>query len=49
MTANTNTGGRILVDQLHTHGVTTGFCVPGESYLAALDAFHDTWQKLGVS
>ncbi len=42
MTANTHTGGQILIDQLHTHGVTAVFCVPGESYLAALDAFHDT-------
>jgi acetolactate synthase-1/2/3 large subunit len=35
------TGGEILVDQLVAHGVTHAFCVPGESYLAALDAFHD--------
>jgi acetolactate synthase-1/2/3 large subunit len=35
------TGGEILVDQLVTHGVRHVFCVPGESYLAALDAFHD--------
>jgi acetolactate synthase-1/2/3 large subunit len=34
-------GGQILVDQLEVHGVDTVFCVPGESYLAALDAFHD--------
>ncbi len=37
----TRTGGEILVDQLLVHGVTHAFCVPGESYLAALDAFHD--------
>ncbi|MFN8188697.1 MAG: thiamine pyrophosphate-binding protein [Gaiellales bacterium] len=36
------TGGRILVDQLRLHGVDRIFCVPGESYLAALDALHDT-------
>jgi acetolactate synthase-1/2/3 large subunit len=36
------TGGQILVDQLVIHGVRHVFCVPGESYLAALDAFHDT-------
>jgi acetolactate synthase-1/2/3 large subunit len=35
------TGGEILVDQLIVHGVQHAFCVPGESYLAALDAFHD--------
>jgi len=34
-------GGEILVDQLLVHGVQHVFCVPGESYLAALDAFHD--------
>ncbi|HEX5507703.1 MAG TPA: thiamine pyrophosphate-binding protein, partial [Pseudolabrys sp.] len=31
----------ILVDQLVVHGVRHVFCVPGESYLAALDAFYD--------
>jgi len=35
------TGGQVLVDQLVTHGVKQLFCVPGESYLAALDALHD--------
>ncbi len=38
---NTRTGGQILVDALRIHGVDRVFCVPGESYLAALDAFHD--------
>ena len=37
----TRTGGEILIDQLVLHGVQHAFCVPGESYLAALDAFHD--------
>ncbi len=37
----TRTGGQILVDQLRIHGVRHVFCVPGESYLAALDAMHD--------
>jgi acetolactate synthase I/II/III large subunit len=32
------TGGQVLVDALKIHGVDTVFCVPGESYLAALDA-----------
>jgi acetolactate synthase-1/2/3 large subunit len=34
-------GGRILVDQLVAQGVEHVFCVPGESYLAVLDALHD--------
>ena len=38
---NRRTGGRILVDALRIHGVDTVFCVPGESYLAALDALYD--------
>jgi acetolactate synthase-1/2/3 large subunit len=36
----TRTGGEILVDQLAIHGVRHVTCVPGESYLAALDAFY---------
>jgi acetolactate synthase-1/2/3 large subunit len=36
----TRSGGEILVDQLGIHGVRHVFCVPGESYLAALDAFY---------
>jgi acetolactate synthase I/II/III large subunit len=35
------TGGEILVDQLLIHGVRHLFCVPGESYLAVLDALLD--------
>src|SRR4051794_9732520 len=35
------TGGQILVDQLITQGVERLTCVPGESYLAVLDALHD--------
>ena len=35
------TGGRILVDQLLAQGVVRATCVPGESYLAVLDALHD--------
>lgn len=38
------TGGRILIDALALNGADTIFCVPGESYLAALDALHDTQQ-----
>ncbi|MDI4665288.1 thiamine pyrophosphate-binding protein [Xanthobacter autotrophicus] len=39
--ANTKTlrsGGEILVDALKIHGVDRVFCVPGESFLAAIDA-----------
>jgi acetolactate synthase I/II/III large subunit len=36
------TGGQLLVQQLITHGVQQLFCVPGESYLAVLDALHDS-------
>ena len=35
------TGAQILVDQLAIHDVDTIFCVPGESYLAVLDALYD--------
>ena len=34
-------GGRVLVDQLRRHGVESVFTVPGESFLAVLDALHD--------
>ncbi len=36
------TGGRILVDQLKINGCDRVFTVPGESFLAVLDALHDT-------
>jgi acetolactate synthase-1/2/3 large subunit len=38
---NMRTAAEVLVDQLIVHGVRHAFCVPGESYLAVLDAFHD--------
>lgn len=38
--SNLRTGGQILVDQLKIHGVELAFCVPGESYLAVLDALY---------
>src|SRR5438045_2110384 len=38
---NVRTAAEILVDQLIKNGVRHVFCVPGESYLAVLDAFHD--------
>jgi acetolactate synthase I/II/III large subunit len=37
----TRTAAQILVDALKIHGVDTAFCVPGESYLAVLDALYD--------
>ncbi|HEY9553316.1 thiamine pyrophosphate-binding protein [Allosphingosinicella sp.] len=40
--SKTRTGGRILIDNLVAQGCDRIFCVPGESYLAALDALHDT-------
>jgi len=38
----TRTGGQVVVDQLELNGVELAFCVPGESYLAVLDALHDS-------
>jgi len=38
----TRTDGRILVDQLRIQGCDRIFTVPGESFLAVLDALHDT-------
>ena len=39
--AEARTGARVLVDQLLIQGVDRLTCVPGESYLAVLDALHD--------
>jgi len=36
------TAAQILVDQLVLQGVDRVFCVPGESFLAVLDALHDS-------
>ena len=33
-------GGQLLIDQLALEGCDTAFCVPGESYLAALDGLY---------
>ena len=38
---NTRSGAEVLIDQLIANGVQHAFCVPGESYLAVLDAFYD--------
>jgi acetolactate synthase-1/2/3 large subunit len=40
------TGGRVLVDALLGHGVDLIFGVPGESYLATLDAFYDVRNRV---
>jgi acetolactate synthase I/II/III large subunit len=42
------TGGRLIVDQLLIHGVKDVFCVPGESYLAVLDALHDADVRITI-
>jgi acetolactate synthase-1/2/3 large subunit len=39
-------GGQLLVESLVALGARKGFGVPGESYLAVLDALHDTQGKL---
>ena len=36
------TGGQLIVDCLEANGATHAFLVPGESYLAVLDALHDS-------
>jgi acetolactate synthase I/II/III large subunit len=41
LSAPPRAGGQILVDQLLLHRVEHVFCVPGESFLAALDALYD--------
>jgi acetolactate synthase-1/2/3 large subunit len=45
----TRSGGRVLVDQLVLHGAELAFGVPGESYLAVLDALHDAPLRLIVT
>jgi acetolactate synthase-1/2/3 large subunit len=45
---NARAGGQILVDQLAAQGVEHVFCVPGESYLAVLDALHDSALQVTV-
>lgn len=42
------TGAEVLVDQLLIQGVQDIFCVPGESYLAVLDALHDAEVRVTV-
>src|SRR5439155_12542882 len=38
---DSRTGAQVLIDQLVIHGVRHIFCVPGESYIAALDAMNE--------
>ncbi len=45
-TPEERTGGQVLVDCLLAQGVDTAFGVPGESYLAALDALYDVSDRL---
>ena len=40
-TDGTRTAAEVLIDQLVIHGARHMFCVPGESYIAALDACYD--------
>ncbi|MXN17876.1 thiamine pyrophosphate-binding protein [Pseudooceanicola sp. GBMRC 2024] len=42
----TRNGGQLLVESLIALGATKSFGVPGESYLAVLDALHDTAGRL---
>jgi acetolactate synthase-1/2/3 large subunit len=45
-TIPSRTAAQILVDALKIHGVDTAFCVPGESYLAVLDALYDAREAI---
>jgi acetolactate synthase I/II/III large subunit len=40
------TGGQIVADQLVANRIEAAFCLPGESYLAVLDALYDTPTRL---
>ncbi len=42
------TGGEVLVANLLAQGATHAFCVPGESFLAVLDALHDVRERLAL-
>src|SRR5919107_1362231 len=35
------TGGQVVISQLRVNGIDAAFCVPGESFLAVLDALYD--------
>jgi acetolactate synthase-1/2/3 large subunit len=40
--SSSRTGARVLIDALKINSVDRIFCIPGESFLSALDALHDT-------
>ncbi len=44
--ATLRSGGQILVDALVVNGVDTAYCVPGESFLAVLDALYVVREQL---
>jgi len=46
MSLRPRTGAQILVDALKIHGVDMAFGVPGESYLAVLDALYDVRDQI---
>jgi len=46
---NERTGGQLLIDCLEQQGVDRVFCVPGESYLAVLDALFDSHIEVVVA
>lgn len=48
MATNTRSGGQVLIDALRIHGTDRVFCVPGESYLAALDALYDASKDIDL-
>lgn len=43
------TGAQLLVDALKAHGADLAFCVPGESYLAVLDALYDAREQIRLT
>ena len=44
--SNRRSGGQVLVRALEIHGVDLAFGIPGESYLAVLDALVDSSIRL---
>ncbi|MCW5621320.1 MAG: thiamine pyrophosphate-binding protein [Burkholderiales bacterium] len=46
--AQQRSGGQLLVDALCVHGVDRAFCVPGESYLAVIDALYDVRDRIDL-
>ena len=41
-TTHPRSGGQVLIDALRIHGTDTVYCVPGESFLAAIDALYES-------